>query len=61
MSEPNLAFEVARLVKIRFRRSDVVMSFETTDQRLVDLKMSLQALHELEMQVGGHYEKLWTQ
>ena len=39
----------------------MVISFETTDQRSFDLKMSLQTLHEIEMQVGSHYEKLWAQ
>jgi hypothetical protein len=61
MSESNFVFEVARMVKIRFHRSHMVISFETTDQRSFDLKMSLQTLHEIEMQVGSHYEKLWAQ
>jgi len=61
MSEANLTFEVARLIEIRFHRSHVVVSLETTDQGSVDLKMSLRILREIEMQVGGHYEKLWTQ
>ena len=61
MSETNLTFEATRLVEIRFDRSHMVVSIETTDQRSVDLKMSLQTLREIEMQVAGHYEKLWTQ
>jgi len=61
MSEPNFVFEVARMIEIRFHRSQVVISFETVDQRSFDLNMSLQTLHEIEMQVGSHYETLWGQ
>jgi hypothetical protein len=61
MSEANLTFEVARLIEIRFHRSHMVVSLETTDQSTVDLKMSLQTLREIETKVGDHYEKLWTQ
>jgi hypothetical protein len=61
MSKPNLAFDVAQLVKIRFHRDHVVISLATAEHKSIDVRMSLHTLQQIEGQIQSHYEKLWTQ